>query len=129
VYRPGKLTRQGPKLLKGACTTHVLVPLASRHLGRVLSNQVHVERYVEGWVLIDLPWLDPSGSWLRVLVEGSVDTQRWADVMEARYYLPGYYRLPVSNLGAYVRVACEIGGVVQCGVEFLGKSFQVGVGG
>lgn len=126
MYRPGKHLQPGPKLLSGACRAHVLLPLACRQMGRMVSSPVHVERYVEGWVLIDLPALEGSGAWLEVTVEGSRDTQRWADIEARRYYLPGYYRLAVSNLGAYLRVTCAGQGSLQCGIEFVGKSFEVG---
>jgi hypothetical protein len=127
MYRPGKLHRQVPKLLGGACTTHALLDLAWRQSGVGTTNKVHVERYFDGEVKLDVPAMDEGGAYLYITVEGSHDTQRWADREKFSIITaPGYYRLPVTNLGAYLRVAYQIEGSIQFGIEFVGKCLQVG---
>lgn len=127
MYRPGKLHRHGPKLLNGACTTHALLDLAWRQITPGVTSKVHVEQYFEGRVEVDVPAVDDTGSYLALTVEVSSDTQRWADHIHWPIITaPGYYNIPVHNLGAYLRVSYQLQGSLQFGLRFIGKSFQVG---
>lgn len=125
MYRPGKLRRPGPKLLGGSCTPHVLLPLAEQR-GSGQSNKIHVESYAEGHLYVDVPQLRGDGSWVRLSVEVSQDTQRWADLCQPPLVTQaGYWVIPLQNLGAYLRVSYQVQGTVQFSVEFVGKSFEV----
>lgn len=90
------------------------------------SNKIHVESYYEGHLYVDVPVIPGDGAWVQLAVEVSQDTQRWADLCQPPLIAaPGYWVIPLQNLGAYLRVAYRVQSAVAFSVEFVGKSFEV----
>ena len=125
MYRPGHLSRRPPKLLRGSCTKHELLAEAWRCVPGQ-SQRLHVESYVEGIIFVDLLDTGPLANVLDVLVEVSLDAQRWADQQHRLYEKPGYHQIAVANVGAYLRVSYTMAAAALFGIDFLGKSFSVG---
>jgi hypothetical protein len=127
MYRPGKLRPQGPKLMLGRCVQHELLSLAWHRTSSGQSSKVHVEAYHHGIVFVDVPAIEAQGGWLAITVEVSPDTQRWADRLRwPAFDQPGFYAIPVDNVGAYLRISYRLVGAMQFGLQWLGKSLSLG---
>jgi hypothetical protein len=127
MYRPGRLKPRAPKL-DWACERHVLLDLAWRH-DSGQTNHRNVTTFFEGEVLIDVVATEGGGACLWPLVETSPDTSRWADLIGGPPITEkGFYRVPCSHLGAFLRVAYRLHGAMQFGIEWVGKSLVVGSG-
>ena len=124
MYRPQRLGRRQAKLT-GACHPLQSLLVMDWRRGEGQTNHRRVEAYVEGHMYIDLEALTPD-SLLWITVETSPDTQRWGDLQrEHLFAAPGYYPVPLSNLGAFVRLTYRVQGAARFAVEWLGKSFSV----
>lgn len=125
MYRPGHLSRRPPKLLRGTCTAHVLLSEAWRCVPGQ-SQRINVEPYAEGLLFVDVLDLGPLPNSLAVVVEVGRDTQRWADRLRWPLFdQAGYFQIPVTNVGAFLRVSYTMQAAALFGIEFLGKSFSV----
>jgi hypothetical protein len=129
MYRPSKPLRHPPKLAHGACTKHVLLDMAWRRdeAKPCHSQKVNVEAYQSGYVYIDIPEVRTESSVLWVMLEGSPDTARWADLTRwMPYCAPGLYSIALPHVGPFLRLAYRVQGSVQFGAEWVGKRFEVG---
>lgn len=62
-----------------------------------------------------------ANPYLWVTVEDGLDRARWADVARANPITKkGFYRVPVKDLGPFMRVAYQVRGTVKFSIEFVG---------
>jgi len=124
MYRPGRLRPKPPKL-DGVISRTVLLEMAWRHVDGQTSPR-NVTACAEGLVFLDVGGIGLGGSCLWPIVEVSPDVRRWADhVIGPPLTEPGFYRLPVSNLGAFLRVSYRLQGSMAFSLEWVGKSYLV----
>jgi len=125
MYRPGRLRRHSPRL-EGHCERVTLLDLAWRQVDGCTSPR-NVTTWAEGLVFLDVYGVGPEGACLWPIVEVSPDVQRWAEhVVGVPLTDIGFYRIPVSHLGAFLRVSYRIQGSLSFGMEWVGKSYIVG---
>lgn len=131
MYRADQIKRYPKWQHKGESPTILLVLLdTALRTEHGWSQHRNVSEFAEGLVYLTVQSLSGEGAYLWPTVEVSPDTNSWANRQRGEPIdRPGYYVIPLTLFGTYLRLAYRVQGYVKFGAAFEGKRLWLSPGG